>query len=434
MSIVELRVCGRYKLAERIGAGAFGQLFIGKNVQTYQNVAIKIEEIKSRYPQLLYEGKIMQNLQGGIGISTMYWCGQEGDYNFLVMELLGENLEELFELCDRKFSLKSVLMLAEQLISNIEYIHFKAYIHRDIKPENFLIGLNKMHKTFYTIDFGLSKRYRDFRTYEHIPFREKKPLISTARYASINSHKGYEQSRRDDMESIAYILVYFLKGKLPWQGIKCQNREEKYNKIKDMKINIPLNELCAGLPPEFAYFITECRNMKFEDKPDYSYFKKIFRERFIKEGFIYDYIYDWLLIPIKNKKTEIIPMIPINFECGENEEENNKYMQQLDFLSDLSSSLNEEDDEIDEEKVQNLDEQTQIAQQQDINIKQIDGFILQQQLKTNVLQQNNLQKNQKFQQSQIRQTNQIYKNTANQQELLNKRYNKQQKKNDCFIF
>jgi len=156
------------------------------------------------------------------------------------MELLGSNLEELFTLCNRRFSLKSTLMIADQLISNLEYIHFKTYVHRDMKPENFLVGLSKKSKNIFTIDFGLSKRYRDSRTHEHIPFRDKKPLIGkqkdiiseaktaylyfllfiiilgTCRYASLNAHRGLEQSRRDDLESLGYILVYFLKGSLPW--------------------------------------------------------------------------------------------------------------------------------------------------------------------------------------------------------------------------
>ncbi|EGR32358.1 hypothetical protein IMG5_086120 [Ichthyophthirius multifiliis] len=175
-----------------------------------------MEELKSMHHQLLYEGKIYQSLQGGIGIPTMYWCGQEGDYNFLVMELLGNNLEELFVQCGNKFSLKTVLMIADLILSDLEYFHFKSYIHRDIKPENFILGQGKRANQILIIDFGLSKKYRDPKTFEHISFRDGKTLIGTTRYASINCHKGYEQSRRDDLESLCYMLIYFLKGKLPW--------------------------------------------------------------------------------------------------------------------------------------------------------------------------------------------------------------------------
>ena len=119
----------------------------------------------------------MQNLQGGVGIPTMFWCGQEGDYNILTMDLLGKNLEELLTYCGNKFSLKTVIMIAEQLLNNIEYIHLKGYLHRDIKPQNFMIGIGKKSHIIHVIDYGLSKRYRDAKTYEHIPYREKKPFI-----------------------------------------------------------------------------------------------------------------------------------------------------------------------------------------------------------------------------------------------------------------
>jgi serine/threonine protein kinase len=142
----------------------------------------------------------------------MYWCGQEGDFNFLIMELLGDNLEEIFVKCRRYFSLKTIVMLADRLLQNIEYLHFKSLLHRDLKPENFLIGAmpNKQHKIF-TIDYGLAKKYRDSVTHEHIPFREKKPLIGTARYASVNAHIGFELSRRDDLETLGYIIIYFAR-------------------------------------------------------------------------------------------------------------------------------------------------------------------------------------------------------------------------------
>lgn len=182
----------------------------------------------------------------------MHWCGQENDFNFLVMDLLGQNLEELFNLCKRKFTLKTVLMIADQILSNLEYIHFKNYVHRDIKPENFLIGQGKKSHIIYTIDFGLSKRYRDSRTHEHIPLKDGKPLIGTARYASVNTHKGIEQSRRDDLEAIGYMLIYFLKGQLPWQGIRTQRKEEKYQKILEKKTSTGIDLLCKGIPHEFV--------------------------------------------------------------------------------------------------------------------------------------------------------------------------------------
>ena len=301
MSLIEIRVNGRYKLGPKIGNGSFGSIYIATNVQSHSDVAVKMEEKKRKNPHLFYEAKILQSLQGGIGIPTLYWFGQEGDYNILVMDLLSHNLEYCFQLCERKFSLKTVLMIADQLISNIEYIHFKNYLHRDIKPQNFLLGQNKKSHVIFTIDFGLSKKYRNPRTFEHITFKENRPLIGTARYASINTHKGFEQSRRDDLESIGYMLVYFLQGSLPWQGLAAKTKEERFRKIKEKKIACSLEELCSNIPQAFSAYLTYCRGLKFDEKPDYGYLKKLFKELFVKEGYEFDYVYDWVLIPVERR-------------------------------------------------------------------------------------------------------------------------------------
>jgi len=155
-------------------------------------------------------------LRGGTGIADVYWYGIEGDYKCMVMEVLGKSLEDLFQYCNRRFSLKTVCMLADQMITRVEYMHGQNFLHRDMKPDNFLMGPSHKSRTVYLIDFGLSKRYRDAKSGEHIPYRDGKSLTGTARYASVNTHIGVEQARRDDLESIGYILLYFLKGSLPW--------------------------------------------------------------------------------------------------------------------------------------------------------------------------------------------------------------------------
>ena len=164
------------------------------------------------------------------------------------MDLLGPSLEDLFNYTDKRFQLKTTLILADQMISRIEYVHSKNYIHRDIKPDNFLIGLGKRSNQIFLIDFGLAKKFRDSKTHQHIPYKENRSLAGTARYASVNSHLGIEQSRRDDLEAIGYVLIYFIKGKLPWQGIEGQNRAEKYHKIMEKKMAIPVEYLSYGLP------------------------------------------------------------------------------------------------------------------------------------------------------------------------------------------
>lgn len=211
----------------------------------------------------------------------------------MVMELLGPSLEDLFNFCSRRFSLKTVLLLADQMISRIDFIHSRDFIHRDIKPDNFLMGLGKRGNLVYIIDFGLAKKFRDSRTNRHIPYRENKNLTGTARYASINTHLGIEQSRRDDLESLGYVLMYFNLGTLPWQGLKAANKRQKYERISEKKLSTPIEELCRGFPSEFATYLNHCRQLHFESRPDFCYLRKIFRVLFHRQRFLYDYIFDW---------------------------------------------------------------------------------------------------------------------------------------------
>lgn len=184
---------------------------IAIDLQSNEEVAIKFEPVKTKFPQLYYEAKLYKIFEAP-GIPKMFHFGQEGDFNILVMELLGPSLEDLFEYCRRKFCLKTVLMIAIQMIQRIEYVHQCGFLHRDIKPDNFLIGLGKQQSTIYIIDFGLSKRFKDPRTSKHIPYKDGKELTGTARYASLNTHLGIEQARRDDLEQIGFVLMYLAKG------------------------------------------------------------------------------------------------------------------------------------------------------------------------------------------------------------------------------
>ncbi|CAJ1014612.1 Protein kinase domain/Protein tyrosine kinase/Fungal protein kinase, putative [Leishmania lindenbergi] len=327
---------GRFLLSHRLGNGSFGDIFEGYDKQSQRIVAVKLERKKARYPQLSYESKVYRvlhqpplgqnevslkqllmeslNYSGAgsfhgataqgtsninpsasaraiqvqhcksledrivVGIPQIYYFDSEGDYNIMVMEMCGPSLEDVFNYCHRRFSLKTVLMIADQLLHRIQYFHEKGFVHRDIKPENFVLGCRSKAHILYIIDYGLSKLYWEVKKNSHIPFVEGRPLTGTARYCSINVHRGFEQSRRDDLESIGFLFVYFLRGNLPWQGIQTKDQQIKTIKIGETKIATPLEVLCKGLPKEFLKYCQYCRALTFTQKPDYDNLRRLFRE------------------------------------------------------------------------------------------------------------------------------------------------------------
>ncbi|KAK4757749.1 hypothetical protein SAY87_019050 [Trapa incisa] len=308
---MEPRVGNRFRVGKKIGSGSFGEIYHGTDIKTNEEVAIKLESVKTKPPQLLLESKLYRLLQGGDGIPKVKWYGSEGDYNVLVMDLLGRSLEDLFNYCSRKLSLKSVLMLAEQMINRVEYLHSKSFLHRDIKPDNFLIGVGRRANQVYMIDFGLAKKYKDSATNQHIPYRENKSLTGTARYASMNTHLGIEQSRRDDLESLGFVLMYFLRGSLPWQGLKAGNKKQRYERICEKKVSTTIEALCRGYPSEFASYFHYCRSLRFDHKPDYAYLKGLFRGLFMHEGFQCDFIFDWTILKYQQSQLVTPPPRPL---------------------------------------------------------------------------------------------------------------------------
>ena len=220
--------------------------------------------------------------------------GFSGEFNILVMELLGKSLEDIFQSQQKKFTLKTVCMVGIQMLDRLEFVHCKNIIHRDIKPDNFVLGLDNKSHIIYLLDFGLSKKFRSSRTHQHIKFSVNKKLTGTARYASINALKGCEQSRRDDLEAIGYVLMYFLRGSLPWQGLHVNKGEDRYKKILIKKKGTTPEELCKGFPKEFADYIHYTRNLEFEADPDYKYLRGLLTTVLENQKSQYDFHYDWL--------------------------------------------------------------------------------------------------------------------------------------------
>lgn len=288
-------VADRYRLQGEIGSGSYSEVYLGVDEHSGDNVAVKVEwQLAEKGNKLLGEGKFYEALGLHSGEAPhIRWIGSQGEYNFMVMDLLGPSLDAYFKHCKR-FSLKTILTLAVQIIDRLEYVHSCGLLYRDIKPHNFLMGLGEDSARLYIVDFGLAKRYID-KNGRHAPCssRKRTGITGTVRYSSINIHEGVEPSRRDDLEATGYMLMHFLRGDLPWLGLKARSKKSKHKAISGVKQDTSDEELCRGYPEEFCIFLQYCRSLQFSEKPNYDFLRNLFRKLFEREGFVDDGIFDW---------------------------------------------------------------------------------------------------------------------------------------------
>ena len=281
----------KYCLLQNIGGGAFGTVFLGENIFTKEKFAIKVEERNKARTTLEREALILYYLKGP-GLPEVKSFGKTKKYNILIQTLLGRSLYQIYNDCFKKFTIKDVCMIGLQILERLEYIHSKNYIHRDIKPHNFLVS-PKNEGIIYIIDFGLAKKYKSERG-NHVKFTLTKHITGTPRFCSINAMRGVEQSRRDDLESLSYLILYFLKGSLPWQGLKIASRIKRFNTITNMKKSIKLESLCENLPPEILLFCKYSRKLGFTENPKYNYMKSLFLSILNKNGLKDDKKFSWI--------------------------------------------------------------------------------------------------------------------------------------------
>lgn len=266
-------------LMTQIGKGSFGEVWLAKSTRVKGlKVAAKFEKHIIAMPTLNLEWNFYKSLGKHEGIPEIYSFHRVSgtEYHCLVMQFLGKSLEQRLGEREDKFSVKTVTQIAIKIINVIEYVHNCGIIHRDIKPDNFVFGDPEagQDKNLFVIDFGLAKYWHE--NGKHIPWKANQMILGTPRYMSINSHRRISQSRRDDIEAIGYMLIYMLRGKLPWEGIKVKNREEQNSIILERKVSNTIESLVQGYPSVFGDFLTQARTLRFQEKPDYDGFRKMF--------------------------------------------------------------------------------------------------------------------------------------------------------------
>ena len=264
-------IASHYSVVRPLGTGSFGQVLEAVDTRTGAPVAIKLEDRRAEFPQLLYEARILEELGHVHGFPELYWFNTYQEWNVLVMPLLGKSLEADRLARGGCLSWSLVETVAQQGLDRLRTLHRNGWAYRDIKPENFVWNVERGRQVLYLIDFGLSKRVIYPGTSDHIGCRRGRTLAGTPRYASIRAHAGEEQARRDDVESFAYMLIFLAKGELPWQRLALASDDPNFSRIGACKRTTAVEDLCAGLPPCLSRMLTYARECPFAAMPDYEY-------------------------------------------------------------------------------------------------------------------------------------------------------------------
>ena len=294
-------IFGKYSIKYLIAEGTFGEVYLGTNKINGKNYALKILETNKDDLLLKDESLILTYLKGPY-VPSVISFGVSGKYSILVENLLGKSMKDIWLEKKKKLNLNDTCTFAIQAISCLEYVHSKDYIHRDIKHSNFLIG-NPDTSQLYLIDFGNAKKYRSTKTGKHIKLIKSNIIFGPLIFLSFNALKGMEQTRRDDLESLGYVIIYLYMGSLLWSGLKFKDIIQGIIKTKEIREKLSIENICKGMPKEMNNYMNYVKNLKYEEQPDYEYLRSLFMNILKKIG-VNEPLFSWADRNISQKRRE----------------------------------------------------------------------------------------------------------------------------------